>query len=74
LLFNPNDSVDLADKIRALFSNSDSNALRERLGRAAREKFLRKYTADRAYELLMEVYAQAIRRRQPVLTSAAATP
>ena len=72
LLFNPNDSADLAEKIRALFSNSDSNALRERLGCAAREKFLRKYTADRAYELLTEVYEQAITRRYPVLTSTAA--
>jgi glycosyltransferase involved in cell wall biosynthesis len=63
LLFNPDDSADLVDKIRALFSNSDSNALRERLARAAREKFLREYTADRAYELLLEVYAQAITKR-----------
>jgi glycosyltransferase involved in cell wall biosynthesis len=71
LLFNPNDSADLADKIRALFSKSDSNALRERLGCAAREKFLREYTADRAYELLTEVYAQAITRRDAVLASTA---
>ena len=73
LLFNPNDSADLADKISALFSNSDSHALRERLGCAARERFLCKYTADRAYELLTDVYEQAITRRDPVLTSTAAS-
>ena len=63
LLFNPNDSADLAAKIKELFSSPDSNALRERLRRSGREKFLRDYTADRAYELLTRIYADVINQK-----------
>jgi glycosyltransferase involved in cell wall biosynthesis len=63
LLFNPNDSADLATKIGSLFFSPEAEALRERLGHAARKKFLHQYTADRAYGLLTQIYSDAINRK-----------
>ena len=62
LLFNPQ-PADLKEKIDMLFARNDSVELRKKLGTAAREKFLREYTADRAYELLSAIYNHAIARR-----------
>ena len=63
LLFEPGNPADLRQKIDKLFARGDSSALGVRLGTAAREKFLGQYTADHAYELLTEIYSDAINRQ-----------
>jgi glycosyltransferase involved in cell wall biosynthesis len=62
LLFEPGKSADLAAKIGRMFSHDGGAALREKLGAAARAKFLREYTSDHAYESLMQIYDDAIGR------------
>jgi glycosyltransferase involved in cell wall biosynthesis len=69
LLFEPGKSTDLAAKVRAIFSQDGGPALREKLGAGARAKFLREYTADHAYELLLQIYESAIGGRTPVRSS-----
>ena len=72
LLFEPGNPTDLRDKIDKLFARDDSAALRVSLGVAAREKFLRQFTADHAYNLLRQIYEDTI-RKSSVGTRAAAT-
>ena len=72
LLFDP-DPADLRAKIDNLFARDQSSALRKRLGAAAREKFLREYTADRAYALLTRIYQDAIARQTSLSRSTIAT-
>jgi glycosyltransferase involved in cell wall biosynthesis len=57
LLFQPGDSRDLAAKVRQM---SGDKSLREILSQKARELYKEQYSSDRAYTLLMEIYAQAI--------------
>jgi glycosyltransferase involved in cell wall biosynthesis len=57
LLFQPGDSRDLAAKVRQM---SGDKSLREILSQRARVLFKEQYSSDRAYTLLMEIYAQAI--------------
>lgn len=66
LLFEPGKSADLATKIGRIFSQNGGAALREKLGAAARAKFLREYTADHAYEFLTQIYDDAIGRRTAI--------
>jgi glycosyltransferase involved in cell wall biosynthesis len=66
LLFEPGNAVDLAGKIKSLFARNGGDVLRENLGAAARAKFLREYTADRAYELLTNIYERAIASNRTV--------
>jgi hypothetical protein len=49
-----------------MFSQDSGVVLREKLGAAARAKFLREYTADHAYEFLMKIYDDAIGRRTAI--------
>jgi glycosyltransferase involved in cell wall biosynthesis len=65
-LYNPNDSSDLASRIRELFSNPE---LRRAMGAAARRAFEENYSAERSYESLIRIYRTAIeraRRERPV--------
>jgi glycosyltransferase involved in cell wall biosynthesis len=59
VLFQPGDSDDLACQAEWLFGHC---ADLERMSSAARNEFLAKYTAERNYDLLMEVYAHAAER------------
>lgn len=63
LLFTPGDADDLAAKVAWAWEHP---AEMQRMGAAARAEFEAKYTAERNYAMLMEIYAQAIeeRRRQ----------
>jgi glycosyltransferase involved in cell wall biosynthesis len=54
LLFSPGNAADLAAKVQSL---ADSPA-RQAYGRAARDVFERKYTAERNLAMLMEIYEQ----------------
>lgn len=56
LHFEPRDPADLAAKARQLW---DDPALAATLGRQARQVFEAEYTAERNYDLLMDIYARA---------------
>ncbi len=57
LLFEPGDERDLARRIRWAF---DHPAELRRMSEAARHEYERKYTAERNYTMLMEIYHTAI--------------
>lgn len=57
LHFETGDSDDLADKAQWLSDHPDICA---RMGKNARKVFLEKYTADKNYEILMNIYQRAI--------------
>ena len=60
LLFRPGDPADLVEKVRWAFDHSaDLGAMRKN----ARREFEEKYTAERNYSMLMEIYSHAIERR-----------
>lgn len=60
LHFTPGDAQELAAKVEWAWSHPE--AMRE-MGRAARQEYEDKYTADRNYHVLMEIYDQAQRAR-----------
>lgn len=57
LLFNPGDPVDLASKIA--WANAHPEQMR-RMGQAARTEYEAEYTPERNYEILMDIYQDAI--------------
>ena len=60
LLFRAGDTTDLAHKIeRALASDDDL----ENMGRAARAKYESRYTGEKNYRRLMEIYERVISAR-----------
>ncbi len=67
LLFTPDDAQDLARKIA--WARAHPEAMRE-MGRTARIEYLSRYTPQRNYQMLMEIYQEAILRSQEVLNVA----
>jgi glycosyltransferase involved in cell wall biosynthesis len=66
LHFNPGDPDDLAAKVEWLWTHPEETAA---MGRAARAEYEAKYTAERNYQMLMEVYRRIIAARAgPILT------
>jgi len=64
LLFTPGDAEDLAAKVEWAWNHPAEMA---EMGKAARREYEEKYTAERNYQMLMEIYQQAIdthRRRR----------
>ncbi|RJG05770.1 glycosyltransferase family 1 protein [Noviherbaspirillum cavernae] len=57
LLFNPGDAADLAAKIAWAQAHPDAML---KMGRAAREEYEAHYTPERNYQMLMEIYEDAI--------------
>jgi glycosyltransferase involved in cell wall biosynthesis len=57
LLFNPGDSVDLASKVKWLWNHPEES---KHMGRNARNEYERKYTPERNYEMLIDVYQHAL--------------
>ena len=57
LHFNPGDAEDLAAKLDLLWTQPAQLAA---MGRAAREEYKRNYTAERNYELMMQIYARTM--------------
>lgn len=57
LLFEPGNANDLAEKVRWMYENEDEVI---RMGKNARAEFEAKYTAERNYQLLIEIYGKAI--------------
>jgi glycosyltransferase involved in cell wall biosynthesis len=60
LLFAPGDATDLAQKVHTLACDPEQ---RQRLGRAARAEYERRYTAEPNLQQLLEIYRQAIANR-----------
>jgi glycosyltransferase involved in cell wall biosynthesis len=60
LHFEPGDPVDLAEKVTQLWNDSTR---RREMRAAARCEFERQYTAETNYQILMEIYEQAIDHR-----------
>ncbi len=61
LLFPPGDPQGLAEAVRALWASPDNAAA---MGRAARAEYEARYTAEKNYPALMEIYARAIASRK----------
>ncbi len=59
-LFPPGDNLALAQLIRLVSSNHE---LRERLGKNARSEFEAKFTSERNYQILMNIYSEAIKAK-----------
>lgn len=57
LLFNPGDAEDLAEKVAWAWAYPREMA---EMGREARREYEEKYTAERNYQMLLEIYQQAI--------------
>jgi glycosyltransferase involved in cell wall biosynthesis len=60
LHFTPGDADDLAAKVEWAWAHPEEMAA---MGRAARAEYEAKYTAERNYEMLMEIYTKAIAAR-----------
>jgi glycosyltransferase involved in cell wall biosynthesis len=61
LLFNPGDAADLAAKIAWAQSHPQEM---KRMGRAARAEYEATYTPERNYQMLMDIYEDAIATTQ----------
>ena len=57
LHFNPGDSRDLAEKVEWAWNHPDQM---QRMGEEARREYESKYTAEKNYPRLMEIYRRAI--------------
>ena len=57
LLFEPGDVVDLANKMKSLWYNAK---LCKKMGIAAREKVISKYSEEVHYKRLIKIYERAI--------------
>ncbi len=62
LHFAPGDPADLATKVEWAWNHPEKVQV---MGSNARQEFETKYTAEKNYTLLMEIYERAIRRRTP---------
>lgn len=60
-LFEPGNADALREQVMRVW---EQPALLERVGRAARAEYLSRYTAERNYEMLMEIYQRAIEERK----------
>jgi glycosyltransferase involved in cell wall biosynthesis len=60
LHFNPGDSADLASKIDLALAKTE---YLDAMGRAARRRYEKLYTAERNYTKLMDIYEQTIATR-----------
>jgi len=61
LLFKPGDSEDLAEKIN--WANEHKEEMRQ-MGINARKEYEEKYTAEKNYKILMDIYEKAIENRR----------
>lgn len=61
MMFKPGDSTELLRTMKALWENSRKLS---DMAEAARKEFETKYTADKNYEILVEIYEMAIKRRR----------
>jgi len=57
LLFNPGDSDELVEKVKWLWTHPEES---KRMGQNARREYEEKYTAERNYQMLMDIYQKVI--------------
>lgn len=57
LHFTPGDSQDLAEKVQWAWDHPERM---QQMGREARQEYERKYTAEKNYPRLMQIYREAI--------------
>ena len=60
LLFEPGDPIELASKIQWVVENPDACV---EMGRNARKEFEEKYTEERNYKMLMNIYEKVLERK-----------
>jgi len=60
LLFEPGNSRDLAEKIKWMFDNEEACI---QMGRNARKVFEEKYTAERNFQILMDIYNTVLKKK-----------
>ena len=60
LLFKPKDADDLAEKVRWLWNNHEEC---RKMGLNARREYEAKYTPERNYEMLMDIYEEVLKIR-----------
>ena len=63
LHFTPGDAAELAEKVEWAWTHPDTM---EEMGRAARREYEAKYTAERNYEMLMEIYRKVLGASRPM--------
>jgi glycosyltransferase involved in cell wall biosynthesis len=61
LLFEPGNADDLARKVQWAWEHPEEM---RRMGEAARREYEQKYTPERNYQMLMDIYQQAIEHRR----------
>ena len=61
LLFNPGDANDLAVKVRWLWDHPEEAV---RMGQNARREYQQKYTPERNYQQLIEIYERAFMEKK----------
>src|SRR5581483_4298070 len=66
LHFTPGDAKDLAEKVQAAWSNPGQTA---RMSQQARWEFETRYTAEKNYPLLLNIYQQALTARLPMASA-----
>jgi len=64
VMFKPGDPTNLLKMVKPLWENSVKLSV---MAEAARKEFEEKYTADTNYDILMEIYKEAILRRKKKL-------
>jgi glycosyltransferase involved in cell wall biosynthesis len=63
LLYSSNDPTNLASKVEWLWNHPEESV---RMGHNARKEYEEKYTPERNYEMLMDIYTQAIAKKQRI--------
>jgi len=61
LLFKPGDPDDLAEKVRWMIENKKE---RQRMGENAYQEYLDKYTPEKNFKMLMEIYEDVLNKRK----------
>ena len=61
LLFKPGDPDDVAEKVRWMIENKKE---RQRMGENAYQEYLEKYTPEKNFKMLMEIYEDVLNKRK----------
>lgn len=69
LHFRPGDTEDLVAKVEWAAGHSEEMAM---MGREARAEYLAKYTPERNYEMLMQIYSRVVRTEEPQMQNSSA--
>jgi glycosyltransferase involved in cell wall biosynthesis len=62
-LFEPGNPSDLAEKVSSMWEDYQARTI---MGENARRVYEEKYTAEKNYEMLLNIYSLALQNRQPL--------